>query len=408
MSAPRCLVIGAGRMAGGFVAPALRAAGWEVILVSRNEMVVGALNERGGLRLRIAGDPPHDHLIDGVTALLIGDPRLPQVAARADVLATAVGPSALALVGRLLAPLLRERLEARSAPINLLAFENHRRAPELLLEGLVREDASLAREIGRRVGLGGAVVWRTISHRAVTAEGLSFDADAVDECYVDAASLVPGVAPLDGSTPGIVPVRPFDDRIVEKLWLFNAGHATAAYLGWQAGCATVGVAMTRPTIRATVASVVAEAQQALAAHLAARPGSGTLPPRPIDAVLDRYADRRLNDPVSRVAREPRRKLAAGDRLIGPGIACLAAGIRPVAFATAAAVALAYGEPTDPQAVDLQRELALLGPEEVLSTTSTLDPRDELTHLVCAAYRERLLEPVAVAAALASNDQAGRG
>ena len=83
-----------------------------------------------------------------------------------------------------------------------------------------------------------------------------------------------------------------------------------------------------------------------------------------------------------MGREPRRKLGHEDRLIGPAVAAMAAGLRPVALAEAAAAALSYGEPGDPQARDLRREIFLLGPEEVLATVSTLDKRDELTRLIC--------------------------
>ena len=68
----------------------------------------------------------------------------------------------------------------------------------------------------------------------------------------------------------------------------------------------------------------------------------------------------------RVARDPRRKLAADDRLVGPAGACLAAGIRPETLARVIAAALAYGEEGDRQASDLRRELEFLEPEEVLS------------------------------------------
>ena len=112
-------------------------------------------------------------------------------------------------------------------------------------------------------------MWRAVSHREITPSGVRYDANSVDECYVDEASLVPG-APLDGSIPGLALVRAFEDRIVEKLWVFNAGHAAAAYLGWHAGCETIDEAMAHQGIRATVSAVVREAQQALEAYLAAR------------------------------------------------------------------------------------------------------------------------------------------
>jgi mannitol-1-phosphate 5-dehydrogenase len=264
-------------------------------------------------------------------------------------------------VGRTLAPLLRARLAGSEASVNVITFENHRRAPELLAASLMEEDPSFARTICRTVGIGGAVVWRTISRRTITSRGVRFDAEGADECYADALALIPGAPPLDGSVPGIELVRSFDDRMIEKLWIFNAGHAAAAYLGWQVGCRTVGEAMEHPTVRAAVAGVVTEAQQAVEAYLSRRPGSVPLPPRSLDWILDSYADPRLDDPIVRVAREPRRKLAADDRLTGPGIACLAAGFSPLALADAMAAALSYAEPNDPQATDLQREIELLAP-----------------------------------------------
>jgi mannitol-1-phosphate 5-dehydrogenase len=189
-------------------------------------------------------------------------------------------------------------------------------------------------------------------------------------------------------------VRAFEDRIVEKLWVFNAGHAAAAYLGWHAGCETLDEAMSHEGIRATVYAVVKEGQQALEAYLATRPGSVPIPARRPDSMLDLYADPSLDDTVVRVARDPRRKLAADDRLVGPASACLAAGIRPEALARVIAAALAYGEESDRQADDLRRELEFLEPEEVLSGVSILDRNDELTRIVCQHYYTHISEEVA--------------
>jgi mannitol-1-phosphate 5-dehydrogenase len=389
VSRPRCVAIGAGRLAGGFVAPLLSVAGWDVVLAGRDPVVCAAISAGRGLWLRRAGAAPEDRWFGGISAVTLDDPTLRQLAIQADLFATSVGPSALPAAGRLLAPLRRARLEASSAPINVITFENHRRAPELLADGLFEADASLAGHMGRQLGVSGAAAWATVSRREVTDRGVRFHADDVWDCFVDALALVPNAAPLDGSIPGLEPVQPFECCIAEKLWTSNAGHATAAYLGWRAGCATIDEAMARPDIRAAVAAVVVEAQRALQGLQASRFGSP--PPRSLEWMLARYAEPGLRDPVTRVGREPRRKLAAGDRFIGPMVASLAMGHLPVALANGAAAALAYGEPTDPQAQDLQGELQLLGAEEVLANVSTLDPYEELSTLICERYRELAAE-----------------
>jgi mannitol-1-phosphate 5-dehydrogenase len=393
VSAPRCVVVGTGRVAGGFLAPLLWASGWETILVGRNRAVIETINAGNGIWLNVAGDPSGSRWIGGVRAVSLDDPSLPGIVAEADLVATAVGPSSLPEVGRLLAPLLQTRLQTSGDPVNVVAFENHRRAPEILTRGLLEGHAPLAEHVGRRIGVGGAAVWRAVSNREVTPPGVRYDANGVDECYVDAASLVTG-APLDGSIPGLELVRPFDDRIVEKLWVFNAGHAAAAYLGWHAGCETLDEAMAHEEIRATVSAVVREAQEALDAYLAALPGSVPIPARRLGSILDLYADPALDDAVVRVARDPRRKLAADDRLIGPASAGVAAGMHPYALARVIAAALAYGEESDRQARDLRRELEFLEPEEVLSEVSTLDRNDELTRLVCQRYYTHISEEMA--------------
>lgn len=392
MSAPRCLVLGAGRIAGGFIAPLLRAAGWEVVLAGRDQGIIDAINEGKGLSLRITGQGD-EHWIGGVAAVSLYDPALQKLVAEADLIATAITPGALEAAGRLLAPFLKERLDVPGSPVNVITFENHRRAPELLALGVMDACGPLAARIGRSLGIGGAAVWRAVSNREVTPDGIRFDANAIDECYVDAASLV-DVAPLDGSVPGLELIRSFDDRMVEKLWIFNAGHAAAAYLGWHAGCVTLDEAMSREEIRDEVAAVVGEAQLGFEHYLSSRPGSVPIPARSTREILKIYSDPALSDPVTRVGRDPRRKLAAGDRLIGPAAACLDAGISPDALAGAAAAALAYAAPGDPQAANVQRELELLGPEEVISTMGTLDPGDALVRLISDRYRGRVTRSVA--------------
>ena len=53
-----CLVIGSGRMAGGFVVPLLREAGWSVTLACRSAEVRDAITGRGGIWLEIDGGAP--------------------------------------------------------------------------------------------------------------------------------------------------------------------------------------------------------------------------------------------------------------------------------------------------------------------------------------------------------------
>ncbi|HYN18679.1 MAG TPA: hypothetical protein VEY96_11400, partial [Actinomycetes bacterium] len=322
MSQPLCIVVGAGRLAAGYVTPMLADAGWRVVLVGRSPEVISAIEASGGVTVCVAGAGNRRRWVGGLGAMDRHDPRLPDLVAQADMVAISVGPGALGEVGGWLGPLLRGRLDARREPLNVLTFENHRRAPELLADGLLTSTPSLAGEIGLRLGLVGATAWQVVSRREVDPTGLTLHTDGVTEAYLDRTAMIRGVPPLDGSLPGPEPVEPFDAWMAEKLWVFNGGHAATAYLGALVGCTTVDEAIARPEIRAEVRQVLVESSAALASM------RGTDQTHDLDAILARYADPSLADPVSRVAREPRRKLAAGDRLVGPAVASRAAGIAP--------------------------------------------------------------------------------
>jgi len=381
MSGSLAVVLGTGRMAGGFVAPMLREAGWRSLLIGRDRRVVEAVSARGGIWVRLGTNKAR--WTDHVAAATWDEPVLARAIGEAELIATAVGPAALKHVGRALAPHVAARLERGTRDVTILTFENHRRAPELLASGMLAACSSLAPALGSRIRIAGVAVWRAIARRSLTDEGVLYEADDVDDAYVDGLALVRGRPPLDGSLPGLQPVVPFDDAMVEKLWLFSAGHAAAAWLGWHAGHETIDAAMRDPVILDVVTRVVAESALALESQRAHRPVACNRPMRTASWILQRYADPALGDPVSRVGREPRRKLAADDRLVGPALACLAEGIRPDGLARAIAAGLRYAEPGDLQAVDLQREIALLGAVEVLADVSGVAACDELTRLVVA-------------------------
>jgi mannitol-1-phosphate 5-dehydrogenase len=66
------------------------------------------------------------------------------------------------------------------------------------------------------------------------------------------------------------------------------------------------------------------------------------------------------DEVKRVAREPMRKLAPNDRLVGPMKLAMEYGIPVDNYAIGVAAAMLYDNPEDPQSVQLQAMIAEKG------------------------------------------------
>ncbi len=110
-----------------------------------------------------------------------------------------------------------------------------------------------------------------------------------------------------------------------KLYLHNTPHCVAAYIGAFSKINYIHEVMNQPCIH----SVVKGAMEEMLGVLKLEPNSS-------HDFLDWYANKELSrfsspqlyDPISRVAREPLRKLHLDERLVGAAQLCLSAGIVP--------------------------------------------------------------------------------
>jgi len=100
-------------------------------------------------------------------------------------------------------------------------------------------------------------------------------------------------------------------------------------------------------------------------------------------LVRRYHNRGLADQVSRVARDPVRKLGREDRLIGAALQCLEAGIAPREIAFAAAAAVRYDAPDDPGALRVREIHRRGGVAAVLGELCGLPPDSPLAGLIQA-------------------------
>ena len=140
---------------------------------------------------------------------------------------------------------------------------------------------------------------------------------------------------------------PFEEA---KLYGHNALHATAAYLGWMKGLDDMAQLSAAPDILL----LARRAAQDEAGAALCRRYAGLDPlftqagfAEYVDDLLLRMVNPYLRDAIERVARDPARKLAWHDRLIGAMRLALTAGREPEALAMGAAAAYAYWAAIDP-------------------------------------------------------------
>lgn len=385
------VIFGAGSVGRGFLGQLFSESGYEVVFVDIDEPLIEALSRQGSYTLRLAGVcKTEERIIGPVRAVsALNATEVAVEVAQADLMATAVGAQALGAVAELIAAGLTRRWEAgRSAPLNIIICENLRNAPDLLRNHIY--DAlplALRPYLQERVGFVQAVIAR-MSPVPTPEQRAQSPTLIVAEPYkvlpVDRAAFVGDIPRVEGMQP----VAPFNAYVERKLYIHNAAHAILGYLGYRRGYTYGYEALDDPWVRQRIDQALDEASRALIAEHGFEPVSFQ---EHVDYLLTRFANRVLADPIARLARDVIRKLAPEDRLVGAARLAEKHGIQPAGLAWGIAAALAYDNPDDAQAVELQQRLAHEGVERVLQTVCGIRSDEPLTELVLARYRECLDE-----------------
>jgi mannitol-1-phosphate 5-dehydrogenase len=364
----------------GFVGQLLQEGGHETVVVDRNPALVDHLNRTGYYETRLVwGREMEEIVVDGVEAVSTADPEsVIREVADSDLVATAVGIGNLSAV----APLIAAGLRRRDAPVNVIAFENLA-DPGGYLHGLVAKCLPSDFPLDRH-GFSGAVVSRAVTKR-IWREGegdpVRFIGDPPRDFVVDRSRLRAPVPALDG----LVLTENFAAWVRKKLYVYSAGHATCAYLGNLKGYHYIHTAIRDPEIRTTVIEAMAEGQRGLAAEYGSEfAGNGEA----LEEIVKRFENPGLSDPIARVARDPLRKLAQGDRLAGAADFAERAGVRPDHLALAIAAALCFRDPSDPSTTDLRDKLQRVkGLHQVLRQVVGLNPASGLGKQVADVWDE---------------------
>lgn len=350
--------------------------GYETVFVDVRPDVVAALNERRGYRLHLAADPPQSvwvgpvRAIDGRDAVLVA-----ATVQQADVLCTAVGADALPAVCEAMAP----GLAARRTPVNLIVCENLPQPAAIVQNLLLSACPPLAGILGRTIGVVEAVVGRVVPLQPTGEEGLDLTVEPYKHLPVNARGLV---RPMD-DIAGIEPRQPFEAYVARKLFVHNAGHASAAYLAYRQGIRTIPEAMQQDGIAGLVDQLMQETGDALVLAFGLDASEMGVYRKEL---LRRFANVALRDTVARVGRDPIRKLGPEERLIGGAQCAIQAGGEPRALVQAICAALRYDEPADPSAIRLQALMQAQSLAQVLTEVCGLAPGDPLAQRIQAAWQ----------------------
>ena len=372
----KAIHFGAGNIGRGFIGQLLNASGYEITFVDVNAELVNDINELGKYHIEIVGDEPQRILVEHVKAINSNEhlEDLLEAFVEADIVTTAIGPNILKFIAPNIAKGLAKRLAVNTTPLNIIACENMV-GGSTVLKNFVYEalDEETKKKADEYIGFPDAAVDRIVPLQK-NEEKLLVKVEPYAEWDANSTQAKGELPQIEGLTW----VDNLQAYIERKLFTVNTGHASIAYAAYQKGIPDICTAMKDEEVVAAARKVWAET----GALLIDKYGFDKEKHQAyINTTENRFRNPHLSDEVTRVARGPKRKLGAKDRLVSPALQLLERGKKPEALASIIAAAFKFDYEQDPEAKEVQDFIKDKGLKAAISHFTEQPEGSELFQLV---------------------------
>jgi len=320
----KLLQYGAGNIGRSLVGQLFSRAGYEVVFVDVDKIIIDALNREGKYLIQVKDEHPEDIWVENVRGV-DGRDREAVISEieTADIMATAVGPNALPHIYEIIA----EGIKRRSLPLDIIICENLRHMSRIFRENLIShlpdrfpfdgQVGLIETSIGKMVPIMPDEVKRK--------DPLLVWAEAYNLLYVAESGFIGDIPRVDG----MIPQANFDAYVDRKLFIHNLGHAITSYLGHFSSPADIYVwkAIEDKTVREIVEAAMWESGKALIREYPDEFNEQNQKEH-IDDLIRRFGNSHLGDTIYRVGRDLPRKLGFDGRLIGAARLDMKHGIAP--------------------------------------------------------------------------------
>lgn len=280
-------VVGAGKTGRGFIARLLQESGKQILFIDKNEELVRKLNEEKKFEVHFFGNVRETYTVSSFEACTWETAELSGV----ELIMVSVGGQNLAEAGKCLGKLLDKERRIR-----VITAENASHPSETLKQAIGLENVSVSE----------ATVFCT------TIEDGDLNISSENYPYLQYnADLLEGYLP---EAETLKPIRNFSDFLTRKLYTYNAASCVIAYLGWTKGYTNYADAANDPEILELLDKNYEATNRVLCREF----GYEEKDQSEFAALSKaKFCDRTIIDTVTRNARDPQRKLADQERIIGP-------------------------------------------------------------------------------------------
>jgi mannitol-1-phosphate 5-dehydrogenase len=320
----KLLQYGAGNIGRSLVGQLFSRAGYEVVFVDVDEIIIDALNGEGKYLVEVKDEHPEKIWVENVrgvdgrdTAAVINE------IATADIMATAVGPNALKYIYETVSAGIQER----ERPLNIIICENLRHMSRIVKGNLLSylpEDFPFDDRIGLIETSIGKMV-PIMPEEVRNKDPLLVWAEAYNLLYAAKEGFIGDIPEVEG----LVVKANFDAYVDRKLFIHNLGHAITAYLGYfhDPENPYIWQAIENKAVRTVVESAMWESGRALIEEYPDEFNEHNQKEH-IDDLIRRFGNVHLGDTVYRVGRDLPRKLGFDGRLVGAARLDIKHGIVP--------------------------------------------------------------------------------
>ena len=392
MAKKELVLIGAGKIGRGYIADLFNDAGYKLTFLEYSEALVQKLRAQGYYTVfRSHHDRPgYDKVvIRGYDAFCTQTEyqQCLDAIANTNYASIHVFPGACESIGHMLGDAVKLRYQnGNTEPLDLLFCVNFVYPGDIfkkyMLERLNEEEAAFMEE---HVGFVESLVYR-------------LGADPMPEMRAeDELSILSGdndTLPVGDEWKGAIPEgikMPVRDhmpaRLVYKIWAGNTSHLANASFGQRRGYQWAWQSENDPYVRKCAAFCAREASWGIAAEFGME--EADLREHPEERFDPASVNPEVEDPLTRIAQDPKRKLARNDRLVGPALLCLKHGRIPYYLARNAAMMFYFENPKDAAAVEILEYLKENGIEKAIEKYCQLDrskkEEEMLFQLILAQY-----------------------
>lgn len=360
---------GAGNIGRGFIGEILSKNGFEIYFVDTNKAIIDELNTRHSYEIGIASSSPEKISVSGVFGINNGEnPKdVIEAIAQADIVTTAIGPNILPYIAELVSKGIQKRKEEnKQVQIDIIACENMIGGSEFL-EKKVAEYLSDSDKVylANYIGFPNAAVDRIVPGQKHE-DLLYVEVEPFCEWVIDESQIKNKSFKLEG-VHYASNLEPFIER---KLFSVNSGHATVAYSSAYKGYKTILEGLQHKEILSALKGVQKETRTLLLAKWPQYFTEEDLMSYH-QMIISRFANPKIIDEVTRVARTPIRKLGYDERFIRPIRELNERGLSYQNHLDIVGKIFAYQDENDSQSVQLQEKLSTMDLQRLIEEVTGL-------------------------------------